>query len=141
MSYALCALYEVPGTRYDERMKYRHIRNMTPTPSEMPPSSDPVEIAMFAAELGGSAPELDLHGLPPDEAVRELDMFVNLEFAGKPRRDLKVIKIVHGRGGGVLRNAVMKFLKTCPFVKRFRDAQDPAQTNGVIYAALSPNKK
>ncbi len=114
---------------------------MTPTPSEMPPSGDPIEVALFAAELGGSAPELDLHGLPADEAAREIDLFVNFEFAGKPRLDFKVVKIIHGRGAGVLRQAAINYLKKSPFVQRFRDAQDPTQTNGVIYAVLKPNRK
>lgn len=122
-------------------MKFRRIKNMTPIPSETSPSADSTEVALFAAELGGSSPVLDLHGLPPDEAERELDLFVNLEFAGPERRDLKVIKIIHGRGAGILRNTVIKYLKDSQFVEKFRDAQDPAQTNGVIYVALLPNKK
>ena len=122
-------------------MKFRRIRNMTPTPSDMPPASDPTETALFAAELGGAVPAIDLHGLPADEAVRELDLFLNHEFAGRPRREVKAVKIVHGRGTGVLRDAVVKHLKSSKLVARFRDAEDPTQTNGVIYAALGPNTK
>lgn len=108
-----------------------------PRRPESPPLSEPVqtnphESAIFAAELG-EAPEIDLHGESVDVAVRLLDAFVNHEFVA----GTDVVKIIHGRGEGKLRNAIHEYLKTqTELVAYFRDAQSKKQQGGVTYAAL-----
>lgn len=67
-----------------------------------------------------SAPEagtsLDLRGMNADEALMEVDSF--LDRVG--RMGLAQVTIIHGKGTGVLRAAVQKHLRRCPGVKSFR---------------------
>lgn len=105
--------------------------------SEKPPNeprlTDPYESALFAAELG-AAPEIDLHGETVDSALARVDAFLDHEFyAGT-----EAVKIIHGRGGGALRQAVRDYLKKqTHLVAAFRDAQSPGQLGGVTLVALS----
>ena len=60
--------------------------------------------------------ELDLHALTVDEALPLLHDYLNDAcMAG-----LKEVRIVHGKGTGTLRQAVMRELKKHPLVKSFR---------------------
>jgi len=125
-------------------MKFRHIKNITGTtlPEQ---SSNLIETAFFAAEIGGQAPNIDLHGLDKDEALALTLAFLHHEFIEPPdRRQVKIVKIKHGRGNGILRQTLIKYLsdkKQAPFIERFRDSEDIGQTNAVLWVALAPNKK
>jgi len=121
-------------------MGFRHIKDMSVPPPETPDQSQ-AELAIYAAELGGEAPVVDLHGLDRNLAIQMLDSFLNHEFAATKRRDVKAVKIVHGRGEGKLREAILQHLKTLKFVERFRDSEDLRQANAVIWVALAPNVK
>ncbi len=99
------------------------------------------ESAVFAAELGAQTPEVDLHGLLITDALYQLDIFLNHEFAYPPRVAIKAVKIIHGRGEGKLQKTVAEYLKKSKLVKYFRDSQVPAQAGAVMYAVLFGNKK
>lgn len=101
------------------------------TPSHQE-SVNPHETALFAAEIGDEAPQTDLHGLTPNEALSQLDQFLNHEFVS----GTEAVRIVHGRGSGRLRDAVHRFLKTHELVARYRDAHTPGQQGGVTVAVL-----
>lgn len=101
-------------------------------PPPEPVRTDPHESAIFAAELGES-PEIDLHGESVDVALSLLDAFLNHEFVA----GTEVVKIIHGRGEGKLREAIHDALgKQTTLVASFRDAQSRKQQGGVTYAAL-----
>lgn len=60
--------------------------------------------------------ELDLRGQTTDEALLEVDRFLdNARLGGIDR-----LTIIHGKGTGALRAAVHAHLKSCPGVKSFR---------------------
>ena len=60
--------------------------------------------------------ELDLRGQTTDEALLEVDRFLdNARLGGLDR-----LTIIHGKGTGALRAAVHAHLKSCPGVKSFR---------------------
>lgn len=89
------------------------------------------ETRAFVAEMG-EAPELDLHERTADEATREADAFLNQAFvAGQD-----AVRIVHGRGSGILRDVVHRLLTDHPLVVYFRDAQSPGQLGGMTVAVL-----
>jgi DNA mismatch repair protein MutS2 len=60
--------------------------------------------------------ELDLRGQTSDEALLELDKFLDDARLG----GLDRLTVIHGKGTGALRAAVHAHLKACPGVKSFR---------------------
>jgi dsDNA-specific endonuclease/ATPase MutS2 len=67
---------------------------------------------------------LDLHTVPPRDVTGVVEAY--LEEAH--RMGLRALRIIHGRGIGVQREAVRKVLARTPFVLRFGDA--PAEVGG-----------
>ena len=61
-------------------------------------------------------PELDLHAMTVDEAIPLVQEYLNDAFMA----GLKEVRVVHGKGTGILRQAVMRELKKHPLVKAFR---------------------
>lgn len=59
---------------------------------------------------------LDLRGMTVDEALIELDRFIDSSL----RTGLSEFTIVHGKGTGALRSAVTRYLKGCTYVKTSR---------------------
>ena len=77
--------------------------------------------------------EIDLRHLRAEEAVRELERFLDdAVLAG-----LDNIRIVHGKGEGVLRKATQNFLRHYPSVGTFRDGEPAEGGQGVTIAALA----
>jgi len=107
-------------------------------PSSGEPVVDAYEASIFAAELGGETPELDLHGMNVDDAIREIDRYINHEaLAGT-----EVVKIIHGRGTGKLRAEIHKYLRgQTELVARFRDSNAPGEMGGATYAVLHRLRK
>ena len=104
--------------------------------------SDPIEIAFFAAELSDDTPSVDLHDLDPKLALDTLGNFLHKEFIGAPRLDYKVVKVIHGRGSGILQRMVADYLvKSKKFIVEFRTSNKPGEVDGVTLVALAPNKK
>ncbi len=64
----------------------------------------------------GQGASLDLRGQTADEAVMELERFID----GAVRMHLSAVTIIHGKGTGVLRRAVQSALKGMPQVRSYR---------------------
>ena len=76
--------------------------------------------------------ELDIRGLASDEAIIELGRFIdNAVLSG-----INSITIIHGKGTGVLRAAVHKYLRTNKFIKNFRVGLFGEGENGVTIAEI-----
>ncbi|NQV90320.1 Smr/MutS family protein [Candidatus Uhrbacteria bacterium] len=89
------------------------------------------ESIIFGAELGNPM-EFDLHGMDVLEARHEIEQALNQAFmAGE-----QVLKIVHGRGTGKLREAVHAYLKGNPLVEYYRDAEAIHSVGGVTYVVV-----
>lgn len=77
--------------------------------------------------------EIDLHGLIADEALFRLEGFLNDAFmAGLIR-----VRVVHGKGTGVLRQAVRQMLKEHPLVEAYFPAVPREGGGGVTIVVLS----
>lgn len=59
--------------------------------------------------------EIKLIGMTVDEALPELDRFLDAAFRG----ELRKVAVIHGLGKGILRNAVHQRLREVPFVRHF----------------------
>ena len=62
------------------------------------------------------SPELDLRGMAVDEALPVLDNFLDSAFLA----NLPTVRIIHGKGTGVLRSAVQDELRRSKYIKSFR---------------------
>lgn len=60
--------------------------------------------------------EVDLRGMTALEAIMELESAIDSAVM----MNMNQITIIHGKGTGVLRTEVHKFLKTCKFIKTYR---------------------
>ena len=57
--------------------------------------------------------ELDLHGLTVDEALSKLDEFLHAAY----QAGLYRVRVVHGKGTGILRREVGRYLVKHPLVR------------------------
>ncbi len=79
-------------------------------------SEDP-EALLFLAEAGGDVPEADLHGLYPAQALESFERLLNAAFV----RGERVVRVIHGKGEGRLREALHGACRSHPLVDRFRE--------------------
>ena len=80
----------------------------------------------------GAATELDLRGMSADEAVATLSVFLDNAMLA----NLSSVRIIHGKGTGVLRKAVQDELKHNRAVKRYRLGVYGEGEDGVTIAEL-----
>ena len=66
--------------------------------------------------LENACPELDIRGMASDEMLGVLGMFLDNAYLSH----LPSVRIIHGKGTGILRSAVHQELRTCKYVKKFR---------------------
>jgi DNA mismatch repair protein MutS2 len=60
--------------------------------------------------------ELNLIGMNSADAIAELDKYLDSAYVSH----LPSVRIVHGKGSGILRKAVHDHLKSAPYVKSFK---------------------
>ena len=65
-------------------------------------------------------------------ALENLEQFISKAICNKEKR----IRIIHGRHGGILREAVHKYLDTCPYIKSYKLAEYYEGSYGVTVAYL-----
>ena len=76
--------------------------------------------------------EIDIRHLRAEEAMRELEKFLDdAVLAGLPN-----VRIVHGKGEGILRRSTQDLLRHHHGVSRFRDGEPAEGGHGVTIAAL-----
>ncbi|MBP3519866.1 MAG: endonuclease MutS2 [Oscillospiraceae bacterium] len=80
----------------------------------------------------GASPEVDLRGMTAAEALLELDRFLDNAVMGR----LQEVRIIHGKGTGVVRSAVRDHLKRSPYIRTFRPGKYGEGEDGVTVAEL-----
>ncbi|MDD6023043.1 MAG: endonuclease MutS2 [Oscillospiraceae bacterium] len=78
--------------------------------------------------------EVDLRGMSADEAINALDLYLDNALRAK----LSSVRIIHGKGTGVLRKAVQQHLKRNKRVKSVRLGVYGEGEDGVTIAELDP---
>lgn len=73
----------------------------------------------FSVKVKISSPPLDeimIRHQTVDEALENLEKFIDNAICN----NVKIVKIIHGKNGGILRREVHKFLDNSPYVKEHR---------------------
>ncbi|MCQ2426982.1 MAG: endonuclease MutS2 [Clostridia bacterium] len=78
------------------------------------------------------SPEIDLRGMTGDEAVIEIDRYLDSAILAS----LLSVRLIHGKGTGALRNAVWAYLKRDSRVKNYRIGQYGEGDGGVTVVEL-----
>jgi DNA mismatch repair protein MutS2 len=76
--------------------------------------------------------QIDLRGMMTDEAIANLERFLDTAMMGK----LETVTIIHGKGTGAVRSAVRTYLKRSRYVKSFRPGRYGEGEDGVTVAEL-----
>ena len=76
--------------------------------------------------------EIDMRGMASDEAILELDRYIDNALVS----GLETIRIIHGKGTGVLRKSVQAHLRGHKAIKSFRLGTFGEGENGVTIAEL-----
>jgi DNA mismatch repair protein MutS2 len=77
--------------------------------------------------------ELDLRGVNLEEAILEVDRFLNDAFLS----NLGLIYIIHGKGTGILRTGIQDYLRKHRLIKTYRTGNYGEGGNGVTVVELS----
>ena len=113
------------------------IKMTVPTASLTVTRSEPAAGARPRANLSlqkamNQATEIHLRHMRAEEALRDLEKFVDdAMLAGVPS-----IRIVHGKGEGILRKVTQEFLRKHPGVAAFRDADSNEGGQGATIATF-----
>ncbi len=81
--------------------------------------------------------EITLRHMHKEPALSDLDKYIDQAILAKLGR----VRIIHGRHGGVLREAVHEYLACHPYVKEFSIADYTEGGLGVTVAILGKNNK
>lgn len=73
------------------------------------------------------SPEVNLIGMNADDAIAELDKYLDDAYLA----NLASARIVHGKGSGILRKAVQNHLKSLPYVKGYQQGEYGEGDSGV----------
>jgi DNA mismatch repair protein MutS2 len=77
-------------------------------------------------------PALDLHGLPPHEAIQALDKWIDQGVLSGHRH----LRIIHGKGKGILRQHVHQYLRSNRIVSKIIDNHPFSGGSGITYIEL-----
>jgi DNA-nicking Smr family endonuclease len=88
---------------------------------------------MNISQNGPFKEELDLHRLTVDEAIPRLDEFLHTAFQAGYYR----VWVVHGKGSGILRREVGRYLSKHPLVRSYRSADSEHGGIGATQVELS----
>lgn len=101
------------------------------TPADEEPS--PLGVVAYDLAPAPSTTELHVRGMRPDDAIIEVNDFLDAAV----RNGLESVRIVHGKGRGVLRRSIHEALQRNSVVKSHRDAEQRDGGLGVTVVDLA----
>lgn len=111
------------------RLKVR-LETLQKISSPKPVPADGVTSSLYTPE---GKTEIDLRGLLGDEAISQVERFLDDAIVSGLHR----VDIIHGKGTGALRKRITEFLKTYPHVRSFRLGEWNEGGTGVTVVELS----
>jgi DNA mismatch repair protein MutS2 len=128
------AVLEVDGEKIEVQVGPARTRVQRPAlelrDAPEPPEEEP---AIRVSEVASPGSELDLRGATVDEALRQLDRYLDTAS----RAGLPQVRIIHGKGTGALRRAVRDFMMSYPLVTDFEGGGFREGGEGVTVATLA----
>lgn len=117
-----------------------NLRDLLPVMEETITAGGSVNIRRQRSEAGklklsksfSVSPEINLLGKTADEAISSLDKYLDDAYLAH----LPSVRIVHGKGSGILRNAVHKHLKRIRYIESFRLGEYGEGDSGVTIATF-----
>ncbi|MDA8218113.1 MAG: endonuclease MutS2 [Dehalococcoidales bacterium] len=106
-----------------------------PTRSPYQPSQAQAGVSIPAAISEREAPplEVDLRGMRAEEALEVLDKYVHDAYLG----GLPFVRVIHGKGTGVLRQVVRDYLRNHALVRSLQTAEQREGGEGATVARLA----
>jgi DNA mismatch repair protein MutS2 len=99
-------------------------------PKDAPKAKPKVNLSFQKAQTAGT--EIHLRAMRAEEAMDALERFLDdAVLAGVPQ-----VRIVHGKGEGILRKLTQEFLRKYPHVDHYRDAEAGEGGHGVTVASI-----
>lgn len=112
-------------------VKRKRVRKVSK--KEVPKSVRKASVGALADDIANFSPEIDVRGMRGEEAVYEiekyLDKAVMMSFGS--------LRIIHGKGDGILRKLIRNYLKKYPHISRLEDEHPDRGGDGITYAHLS----
>jgi DNA mismatch repair protein MutS2 len=84
------------------------------------------------AEVTAASPRCDVRGMRADEAITELESFLDRGM----RQGEEMALVIHGHGTGALRQAIRDYLASSPYIRMFRPGESHEGGDGVTVMAL-----
>jgi DNA mismatch repair protein MutS2 len=98
-------------------------------------NEEKIESSVRLPTIESPGMELDLRGQVTDEAILRLDQYLDQAFLAR----LPWVRIIHGKGSGVLRQAVRQKLGEHPQITSYRPGEEGEGGEGVTVAKLALN--
>ncbi len=96
-------------------------------------SGEAVSVSIGLPIIESPGMELDLRGQTTEEGLHRLDHYLDNAYLA----ELPWVRIIHGKGSGVLRAAVRKALNNYPLVSSYRAGEDGEGGDGVTVVKLA----
>jgi DNA mismatch repair protein MutS2 len=100
------------------------------------PAAEPADRGVRAPDVESPGMELDLRGRRAEEVAPALDQYLDNAYLAR----LPWVRIIHGKGMGVLKQVVREFLADHPLVESYRPGDAPEGGEGVTVARLYARK-
>ena len=78
------------------------------------------------------SPQIDLRGVRTEEAIRRVTEFIDEAIVV----EIDTLRILHGKGDGILRQMIREYLNTVDIVKSFRDEHLDQGGSGITVVEL-----
>src|SRR5690606_22153208 len=88
--------------------------------------------AVAAGAIAGPEARCDVRGLRAEDAVREIELFLDRAYSEGPGQ----LVIVHGHGTGALKRSIREALEASPYVATFRGGDRHEGGDGVTIVDL-----
>ena len=100
---------------------------------EVPKAVKRANRTSVAEDLASFYPELDVRGMRTEEAIQTIEQFLDRAVM----MSFSSLKIIHGKGNGILRKMIRDYLRKYAHVNRMEDEHPDRGGDGITYVYLN----